>query len=298
MPVDERKRELQQGGHGQRSEAVNSGEKSLDSEQVLLVEREGDIAWFKLNRGKVMNCLNRPLLRALIEACQEVAKDRSVRVVAIIGAGKKAFCAGADLAERKGMTQAETLDYLALIQKTMRTIETLPQPVIAAINGSAYGGGTELALSCDLRVMVEEAQLRLTEVKLGIIPGAGGTQRLPRLIGKSKAKEMILTGSPINAFEGQQFGLIHKVVTEKGPEDAEFNPALMETVREWVKEIATGAPLSLAAAKEAIDNGYDRDLEAGLALETKSYLTLLNTKDRLEGLSAFAEKRKPVYVGE
>jgi methylglutaconyl-CoA hydratase len=138
----------------------------------------------------------------------------------------------------------------------------------------------------------------LTEVKLGIIPGAGGTQRLPRLIGKSKAKEMILTGSPINAFEGQQFGLIHKVVTEKGPEDAEFNPALMETVREWVKEIATGAPLSLAAAKEAIDNGYDRDLEAGLALETKSYLTLLNTKDRLEGLAAFAEKRKPVYVGE
>ncbi|HIA51645.1 MAG TPA: enoyl-CoA hydratase [Candidatus Melainabacteria bacterium] len=298
MPVDERKRELQQGERSQCSEAVNSGEKSLDSENVLLVEREGDIAWFKLNRGKVMNCLNRPLLNALINACHEVAKDRSVRVVAIIGAGKKAFCAGADLAERKGMTQAETLDYLALIQKTMRTIETLPQPVIAAINGSAYGGGTELALSCDLRVMVEEAQLRLTEVKLGIIPGAGGTQRLPRLIGKSKAKEMILTGSPINAFEGQQFGLIHKVVTEKGPEDAEFNPALMETVREWVKEIATGAPLSLAAAKEAIDNGYDRDLEAGLALETKSYLTLLNTKDRLEGLAAFAEKRKPVYVGE
>ncbi len=271
---------------------------SLDSENVLLVEREGDIAWFKLNRSKVANCLNRPLLKALIAACNEVAKDRSVRVVAIIGAGKKAFCAGADLAERKGMTQAETLDYLALIQKTMRTIETLPQPVIAAINGSAYGGGTELALACDLRVMVEEAQLRLTEVKLGIIPGAGGTQRLPRLIGKSKAKEMILTGAPINAFEGQQIGLIHKVVTEKNSPDEVYDSILMNAVREWVKEIATGAPLSLAAAKEAIDSGYDRDLEAGLALETKAYLQLLNTKDRLEGLAAFAEKRKPVYVGE
>lgn len=271
---------------------------SLDSENVLLVEREGEIAWFKLNRSKVANCLNRPLLKALINACNEVAQDRSVRVVAIIGAGKKAFCAGADLAERKGMTQAETLDYLALIQKTMRTIETLPQPVIAAINGSAYGGGTELALACDLRVMVEDAQLRLTEVKLGIIPGAGGTQRLPRLIGKSKAKEMILTGAPINAFEGQQIGLIHKVVTEKNSPDEVFDSVLMNAVREWVKEIATGAPLSLAAAKEAIDSGYDRDLEAGLALETKAYLQLLNTKDRLEGLAAFAEKRKPVYVGE
>ncbi len=298
MPVDERKRELQQSGHGQCGETVTKEGASLDSENVLLVEREGDLVWFKLNRSKVANCLNRPLLKALIDACNDVAKDRSVRVVAIIGAGQKAFCAGADLAERKGMTQAETLDYLALIQKTMRTIETLPQPVIAAINGSAYGGGTELALACDLRVMVEEAQLRLTEVKLGIIPGAGGTQRLPRLIGKSKAKELILTGAPINAFEGQQFGLIHKVITEKNPPDEVYDSILMNAVREWVKEIATGAPLSLAAAKEAIDSGYDRDLEAGLALETKAYLQLLNTKDRLEGLAAFAEKRKPVYVGE
>ena len=294
MPVDERKREVQHGN----PVTTTKEDGSLNDEKVLLVEREGDLVWFKLNRGKVANCLNRPLLNAIMEACHEVAKDRSVRVVAIIGAGKKAFCAGADLAERKGMTQAETLDYLALIQKTMRTIETMPQPVIAAINGSAYGGGTELSLACDLRVMVEDAQLRLTEVKLGIIPGAGGTQRLPRLIGKSKAKELILTGAPINAFEGQQFGLVHKVVTEKGATEEEFDSILMNVVREWVKEIATGAPLSLAAAKEAIDSGYDRDLEAGLALETKAYLQLLNTKDRLEGLAAFAEKRKPVYVGE
>lgn len=276
---------------GSESAAVDANEK------VLLVERDGDLAWLKLNRQKVMNCLNRPILKAIIAALHELACDRSVRVVAIIGSGHKAFSAGADLAERKEMTHGETLDYLALIQKTMRTIEQHPQPVIAAINGSAYGGGTELALACDLRVMTEEAALRLTEVKLGIIPGAGGTQRLSRLIGKSKAKEMILTGCPLTARQGLELGLIHRTVPA-GARDAEYNEALMEEVRTWAKEIATGAPLALKAAKEAIDGGFDRDLEAGLALETRSYLQLLNTKDRLEGLEAFAEKRKPVYVGE
>lgn len=274
-----------------------------NSEQVLTVEKEASIAWLKLNRPKVMNCLNRDLLKALLAACEELKEDRNIRVVGIIGSGTKSFCAGADLAERKGMTQGDTLDYLALIQRTMRAIETLPQVVIAAINGSAWGGGFELALACDLRVMVESAQLRLTEVKLGIIPGAGGTQRLPRLIGKSKAKELILTAAPVTAQLGQQLGLIHRVV----PADAgsagnqlvdDYHQALMSTVREWASEIATAAPLSLRQAKIAIDQGYDRDLESGLALETRAYLELLNTKDRLEGLAAFAEKRSPIYRGE
>lgn len=268
------------------------------NEQVLLVEKEAPIAWFKLNRGKVHNCLNRPLLRALIAACEQVAEDREIRVVALIGAGTKVFCAGADLTERKGMSQAEAIDYLNLIQETMRTIELLPQPVVAAINGSAFGGGTELALACDLRVMVEEASLRLTEVKLGIIPGAGGTQRLSRLIGKSQAKEMILTAAPLTAKRGHELGLIHKVVSTQHSGDGEFHQPLMEEVRRWATEICTAAPLSLRAAKQAIDSGFDRDLEAGLALETKCYLQLLNTKDRLEGLAAFAEKRQPVYHGE
>lgn len=268
------------------------------SEQVLLVEKEPPIAWFKLNRGKVHNCLNRPLLRALVSACETVAGDRDIRLVALIGAGTKVFCAGADLTERKGMSPAEAIDYLNLIQKTMRTIELLPQPVIAAINGSAFGGGTELSLACDLRVMVEEASLRLTEVKLGIIPGAGGTQRLSRLIGKSKAKEMILTASPLSAKQGYDLGLIHKVVSAPHTGEGEFHLPLMDEVRRWATEICTAAPLSLRAAKQAIDGGFDRDLEAGLALETKCYLQLLNTKDRLEGLAAFAEKRQPVYHGE
>jgi enoyl-CoA hydratase/carnithine racemase len=283
-----------------KSGSKSGTESVTNSEQVLTVEKEASIAWLKLNRPKVMNCLNRDLLKALLAACEELKEDRNIRVVGIIGSGTKSFCAGADLAERKGMTQGDTLDYLALIQRTMRAIETLPQVVIAAINGSAWGGGFELALACDLRVMVESAQLRLTEVKLGIIPGAGGTQRLPRLIGKSKAKELILTAAPVTAQLGQQLGLIHRVVpTDAGNELVDdYHQALMSTVREWASEIATAAPLSLRQAKIAIDQGYDRDLESGLALETRAYLELLNTKDRLEGLAAFAEKRSPIYRGE
>ncbi len=278
------------------------------ADEVLTIEKEGSIAWLKLNRPKVMNCLNRPLLNALLAACRELANDRQVRVVAIIGAGTKAFCAGADLAERKGMTQGDTLDYLALIQRTMRAIETLPQVVIAAINGSAWGGGFELALACDLRVMLDSAQMRLTEVKLGIIPGAGGTQRLPRLIGKSRAKELILTSAPVTAENGIAIGLIHRVVkleadymnsaAGKVVADGGYIEPLMAAVRNWAAEIATAAPLSLRQAKIAIDQGYDRDLDAGLALETRAYLELVNTKDRLEGLAAFAEKRSPVFLGE
>ncbi len=269
-------------------------------EDVLLVEKEGSLAWLKLNRPKVHNCLNRQILNEICHAVTKLAEDREVSVVAIIGSGSKVFCAGADLQERKGMTEGETLDYLALIQRTMRQVETMPQPVIAAINGSAFGGGTELALACDLRVMMDDASLRLTEVKLGIIPGAGGTQRLPRLIGKSKAKEMILTASPMTAQEGKTIGLIHRVVVRDPQEDVQdgFSKTMINAVKQWAEEIATAAPLSLRQAKRAIDQGFDRDLEAGLALETKAYLELLNTRDRLEGLAAFQEKRKPNYRGE
>jgi enoyl-CoA hydratase/carnithine racemase len=267
-------------------------------EQVLKIEKEAHITWLKINRPKVMNCLNRPVLHALIEACKHLSEDKETRVVGLIGSGLKTFCAGADLTERKGMSQAEAIDYISLIQRAMRAIETLPQVVIGAINGSAFGGGTELVLCCDLRVMVKDASLRLTEVKLGIIPGAGGTQRLPRLIGLSKAKELILTAAPLTAQKGLELGLIHRVVEEMPSEGSDFHEPLLTEVSNWAKEISTAAPLSLKQAKFAIDQGYDRDIEAGLALETKAYLQLLNTKDRLEGLAAFAEKRSPIYRGE
>jgi len=265
---------------------------------VLLIEREPPITWLKLNRPQVMNSLNRILLKELLQATVELSDDLETRIVVVIGSGRKAFCAGADLSERKGMSEGEVLDYLQLIQTTMLAIEELPQPVIAALNGSCFGGGTELALACDLRMIVEEASMRLTEVKLGIIPGAGGTQRLPRLIGKSRAKELILTARPLTAREAHDIGLVHRVIPARTAGDGEFHEQLMTEARSWAREIASGAPLALRAAKKAIDNGFDRDLHAGLSIETKAYLTLINTRDRLEGLAAFAEKREPVYKGQ
>lgn len=258
--------------------------------EFLTVEHEGPITWFRLNRASKLNCLNRELLHAIIKACAQTAENKEARIVIITGGPAKVFCAGADLAERKGMSEGEVIDYLGLIQETMSAVENLPQPVIAAMNGSAFGGGTELALACDLRMIVEDGQMRLTEVKLGIIPGAGGTQRLPRLIGKSRAKELILTARSVSAREALEIGLVHRVV----PTSEE----LESQARRWARDIAGAAPLALRAAKQAIDSGYDRDLAAGLAIETRSYIKLLNTKDRLEGLKAFAEKREPVYTGE
>jgi enoyl-CoA hydratase/carnithine racemase len=264
----------------------------------LLIEKAPPLAWLKLNRPQVANSLNKELLQALLSATHEIALDKSIHLVVIIGAGLKIFCAGADLTERKDMTEAQVIDYHLLIQRTMQAIESLPQPVIAAMNGSAYGGGVELALACDLRVMVKDATLRLPEVKLGIIPGAGGTQRLPRLIGKSKAKEMILTGSPLTAEEGFQYGLIHKLVGDQPKATDNFHTPLIQFVSAWAQEITQAAPLSLQQAKSAIDSGFDKNLSDGLAIETEAYLKLINTKDRVEALRAFAEKRKPNFTGE
>lgn len=266
--------------------------------KTLLIEQEQYVTWLTLNRPQSLNSLNTQLLQELLAACEELRTDLNTRVVIITGAGSKTFCAGADLAERKGMSEGQVLDYLNLIQRVMLAVEQLPQPVIAALNGSAFGGGTELALACDLRIMMESALLRLTEVKLGIIPGAGGTQRLPRLIGKSRAKEMILTAKAVNASEGKEIGLIHRVVPANSQDQEASLTAFQAAARQWALEVASAAPLSLRQAKKAIDSGFDRDLEAGLAIETKCYLQLLNTKDRLEGLRAFAEKRDPVYRGE
>lgn len=264
---------------------------------VLVIEEEPPVVWFKLNRPKVLNSLNSELLRSLKAAAEAIAARRDIRVVIITAAGVKVFCAGADLTERKGMSEGQVLDYLNLIQSTMLAVENMPQVVIAALNGSAFGGGTELALSCDLRMMTEEAVMRLTEVRLGIIPGAGGTQRLPRLIGKSRAKEMILTARPVGAKEAMDIGLVHKVVPRSCDGEMEHRE-LNAAARTWAREIAGAAPLSLRAAKQAIDDGFDTNLSAGLAVETRAYLQLLNSRDRLEGLAAFAEKREPVYTGE
>jgi enoyl-CoA hydratase/carnithine racemase len=281
--------------HTESTNSARKGRQLMDA--VLLVEKKPPLAWLTLNRPEVHNCLNIELLQSIMAACHDLKDRQDVRVVIITGSGLKTFCAGADLAERKGMSESQVLEYLNLIQKTMLAVEALPQPVIAAINGSAFGGGTELLLACDLRIMVAEASLRLTEVRLGIIPGAGGTQRLSRLVGKSLAKELILTAAPVSASRAQQIGLVHKVVQAPAGSGGNHQGLRDETLS-WASEIATAAPLSLRQAKYAIDAGYDKELAEGLEIETQAYLKLLHSKDRLEGLAAFAEKRPPVYKGE
>jgi enoyl-CoA hydratase/carnithine racemase len=273
----------------------------MDQARLLFVEKQPPLAWLKLNRPEKANALNSELLRALSAACENLANDHKIHAVAVIGAGSKAFCAGADLEERKTMSDSEVVAYHTLIGSTFMALERLPQPVVAVLNGPAYGGGAELALACDLRVLVSDAFFRLTETRLGIIPGAGGTQRLPRLVGVSRAKEIIFFSKALDAREAKDCGLVHLVIDKSRAEfDQEqncFNQHLITQVNAWLGEMLRAAPLSLRQAKIAIDSGCDQDLEAGLALESKAYMQLLSTRDRREALQAFAEKRSPVFTG-
>jgi enoyl-CoA hydratase/carnithine racemase len=252
-------------------------------------ERKEGISVLTLNRPEVYNALNYPTLQELNRILQELHHSKATRVVVITGAGEKAFCSGADLKERRTMSEDQVRRYIHLIRETFTMVERLPKPVIAAVNGVALGGGMELALACDLRVADERAVFGLTETSLGIIPGAGGTQRLPRIVGKAKAKELIFTASRISAKEAEAIGLVNRVV-EKGK--------ALSAALEIAEKINQQAPLALAQAKMAIDYGLEMDLASGLAFETKAYEVLIPTKDRLEGLQAFKEKRKPIYLGE
>ncbi|MFC4076547.1 enoyl-CoA hydratase-related protein [Salinithrix halophila] len=252
-------------------------------------ERKEGISKIVLNRPEVYNALNFPLLKELYRVTEELVHSKPTRVVVITGAGEKAFCAGADLKERRSFTDDQVRQYIRAIRETFSAVARLPKPVIAAVNGVALGGGMELALACDLRVADEHAVLGLTETSLGIIPGAGGTQRLSRLVGKAKAKEMIFTARRLTAREAEEMGMLNKVVN---------GGTAVEKAMELASAINENAPLALAQAKYAIDYGAETDLETGLALETKAYETLIPTKDRLEGLLAFKEKRKPIYLGE
>jgi methylglutaconyl-CoA hydratase len=259
------------------------------SELVQYTALENGIAIITLNRPESANALSTALLYELSHLLYDLAFRRDVRVVIFTGAGEKVFCAGADLKERSGMNETEVRKTVTLIRETINQIEQLPQPVICALNGSAFGGGLELALACDIRVAADTAQLGLTETSLGIIPGAGGTQRLPRLIGKGKAKELIFTAKRITAKEAEQIGLVEYVVPRE---------QLMEKAMEVAEQIVVNAPIAVMQAKIAINRGLDVDLATGLRIEQMAYDITIPTKDRLEGLQAFKEKRKPVYKGE
>ena len=242
-----------------------------------------------LNRERQANALSLALLEELQETLSRINEENDVRVVMITGAGAKAFCAGADLKERANMNEEQVRHAVGMIRSTMDMVEQLSQPVIAAINGIALGGGTELSLACDIRIASETASLGLTETSLAIIPGAGGTQRLPRLIGIGRAKELIYTARRISVAEAQEYGLVEHVVPAE---------ELEEKTLEIAKQIAANGPIAVRLAKEAITNGMQVDLQTGLQMEKQAYEGVIHTKDRLEGLQAFREKRKPIYKGE
>ncbi len=258
-------------------------------EQVVLTERRGPVVILTLNRPDKMNALSFPTLILLREAIESVRFDPEVRALIITGSGEKSFCAGADLKERAAMTPVQVKEFIRTIRDTFTAIEDLGKPVIAAVNGVALGGGTELALACDIRLAAETATLGLTETGLGIIPGAGGTQRLPRLVGKGKAKELIFTARKVSSAEAKEIGLVEQVY----PADR-----LMDEALAMADQIAQNGPVAIEQAKYAINAGIETDLKTGLLFESRAYDVIIPTKDRLEGLAAFREKRKPVYIGE
>ena len=259
------------------------------SQEILLLEEQDNVCILTLNRPEVMNAFNFELLRRLKDAIEALRFKTDIRVVIIVGAGEKSFSAGADLKERRTLSDIQVKEYIYTIRNLFTAIEMLNKPVIAAVNGIALGGGTELALACDIRIASTNASMGQTETRLAIIPGAGGTQRLPRLVGKGKAKELIFTGRRIGAEEALQIGLVNKICE---PE------SLMEECKTMAAMICEAGPVAIEQAKYAINYGMETDLHTGLAIESNAYWVTIPTEDRLEGLAAFREKRKPVYKGK
>jgi enoyl-CoA hydratase/carnithine racemase len=259
-----------------------------EAKDLLIREEKNQAAILTLNRPAVMNCLNFDLLYAVRDEIEALQFADTIRCVIITGAGEKAFCAGADLKERATLTQDQVKRFIVTIRNLLTAIQNLKMPVISAVNGIALGGGTEIALASDIRIASDTAVMGLTETRLAIIPGGGGTQRLPRIIGVAKAKELIFTGRRVDAKEALDIGLVNAVAP---PEK------LMDTCLDMAAMIAETGPIAVEMAKYAIDKGIETDLATGLAIESNAYRVTIPTQDRIEGLTAFREKRKPVYKG-
>ena len=257
--------------------------------ETLLVEKKDNIAVVTINRPKVLNALNITVIEELERVFNEFKSDPEVKAVILTGAGEKAFVAGADISGLVELNAIEGKRFAERGQKVFNLIENLGKPVIAAINGYALGGGCELAMACHIRVASENAKLGQPEVNLGIIPGYGGTQRLPRLIGKGRAMELILTGRMVDANEAYQMGLVNKVV----PQDK-----LLEEAINMAKTILSKGPLAVKYAMEAINRGLEVTLEEGLKIEADLFGICCATEDKTEGTKAFLEKRKPNFKGK
>ena len=255
---------------------------------TLIVDRDGGLVTVTLNRPAQLNAINRAMTRELDEVVTSLEHDTAARVVLLTGAGPKAFMAGADISEFQGVTPVEALTFGQRIQRLYSRIEGLPQVTIAAVNGFALGGGCELTLCCDLVLASEAARFGQPEINLGVIPGAGGTQRLARLLGLRRAKEMNLLGEMVDAAEAHRIGLVNRVV----PADR-----LLAEARALADKLLARAPVALRMINEAMNEGYDLDLPKGLAIEAKAWAVAFSTDDAREGVAAFLEKRKARFQG-
>ncbi len=255
----------------------------------ITYEVAGGIATITFNRPKALNALNAALLKEFSQALDVIAADEEIRVLVLTGSGSKAFVAGADITELATLNSLQAKIFCRIGHEAIGKLQALSIPVVAAVNGFALGGGSEIALASDFIYASEAAQFGLPEITLGIIPGFGGTQRLPRLIGKNMAKEMIFTGKMVSAQEAKELGLVNKVVPAE---------TLMDEVMKTAKAMAAKGRVSLRAAKEAVNRGMDVDLATGCSIEIDAFALCMASQDAREGTSAFVEKRKAAFTGK
>ena len=261
--------------------------------QNILFEVRNQIAFVTFNRPESMNAMNRQMMKELVDACRQVEEDAGIRVAIFTGAGEKAFSAGMDLKERSETSfspiERRQQKLSATVQTQTRAVAAITKPTIAAIRGYCVGGGLEFALACDMRVAAEDAKLGLAEVKRGLIPGSGGTQRLPRTVGVAKALEICLTGDNVTGAEAQRLGLVNIAVPASD---------VLKAAEDLAARILRGAPMSVLFIKEAIKKGVELSLDEGYRLESDLSAMIATTEDSKEGPRAFAEKRAPVWKGK
>ena len=254
-----------------------------------VTSKSGDGHTITINRPQALNALNVETLLEISARIADAKKDKNIKVAVITGSGDRAFCAGADLNMMQGAGGYDGMHLSQVGQKITEEIEDAEKPVIAAINGYALGGGLELAMACDIRIASENAQMGQPEVNVGLIPGWGGTQRLPRFVGKGKAKEMIFTGNRIDARTAEQLGLLNKVVPVN---------QLKSAVNDFASQLMSKPPIAIELSKQLINNSTEIDLKVGLTSEAEAFGVLASTEDFKEGVNAFLEKRKPQYKGK
>lgn len=257
--------------------------------KLIIYEKSDGVATITLNRPEALNAFSREVVEEVVQALEDVRNDEGVRVVVLTGAGEKAFSAGADIKAMIGMNALKARELSLMGERLCLSFENLEKPVVAALNGYALGGGLEVAMSCDLRIASETAKMGQTEINIGLIPGWGGTQRLTRLVGKTKAKELVLTGKIIDAKAAEQLGIVNMVV----PADK-----FREAVRQFALDLAAKAPVAVKVAKALINKGENIGLESALALEREGFGVVASTEDLQEGVKAFTEKRKPAFKGK